>query len=137
MHTCTQALVYMKPLVGCGHCVSGDNCDYNSFTSQVTTNGIIYFGQPAVECCPVRFQDLRSDAVAFVAPYWIDNDPSVQGSVSYEALIQGDPLVQEVSDFISKSQGTVFSGEWMLVAFWLDVPEAFLEEQVSIPPRRL
>lgn len=65
-----------------------------------------------------------------MAPYWIDNDPSLQGSVCYEVHVQGSPLLQDVSNFVSRNQSVEFSGVWMLVAFWLDVPEYFFEEQV-------
>ena len=97
---------------------------------QVTTNGIITLGEPAVQCCPVRFEDIQIGTPAFVAPYWIDNDPSIQGNVSYSVFVQGDQLL-EVSSFISRTQRTSFRGTWMVVAFWLDVPEALLEQHVS------
>ena len=83
-----------------------------------------------MECCPIRFEDIQPGAAAFVAPYWIDNDPSVQGSVVYEVHERSSALLQRVSDFISRDQNVEFSGVWMLVVFWLDVPEFFFEHQV-------
>ena len=102
-----------------------------SLILQVNTNGVITLGEPAVECCPVRFEDIQFGAAAFVTPYWIDNDPSSQGNVSYSVFVRGSEQLQKVSSFISQSQRTSFIGTWMLVAYWLDVPEALLERQVS------
>ena len=58
----------------------------------------------------------------FLAPYWIDNDPSVAGLVSYEVFSGDSTQLNEVSDYISQSQCVQFSGTWMLVAEWDDVP---------------
>lgn len=92
-------------------------------------NGVIYLGAAMGECCPVPFTSVPSQATPFIAPYWIDNDPSVGGNVSYE--IHGDgPLLQLVSDYISSSQNRTFCGTWMVVAYWWDVPELFFEDLV-------
>ena len=98
---------------------------------QVTSDGVITIGEEAIECCPIRFDRIQVGASAFVAPYWIDNDPSTQGSVSYKVYAQGSPSLELVSDFISSDLSIEFSGVWMLVAFWQDVPEVFFEEQVG------
>lgn len=98
---------------------------------QVTTNGMITFGEPSVECCPVRFEDIPSTSVPFVAPYWIDNDPSIGGNVSY-AVFQSGSVIDDVSLFLSSVEGTLFRGIWMLVAYWEDLPESLLAEQVII-----
>ena len=95
---------------------------------QVTTNGRITIGEPAIQCCPVRFEDIHVGATAFIAPYWIDNNPSIRGNVSYSVFSQDSELLLTVSNFIAKSQQTSFIGTWMLVAFWRDVPEALLEQ---------
>ena len=87
-------------------------------------------GEDVIECCPIRFDHIRVGASTFVAPYWIDNDPSIQGNVSYGVHVQGSSSLQLVSDFISRDQEIEFSGLWMLVAFWQDLPEVFFEEQV-------
>ena len=105
-------------------------CIYCSLL-QVTSDGVIPIGEEAIECCPIRFDRILVGASAFVAPYWIDNDPSIQGGVSYEVHEQGSPSLELVSDFISSDLSIEFSGVWMLVAFWQNVPEFFFQEQVG------
>ena len=91
---------------------------------------MITIGEEAVECCPVTFEDIQFGATAFVAPYWIDNDPSAGGSVSYAVFSGSSPILQYVSEIISRNQSIDFRGVWMLVAFWSKVPEFFLHQQV-------
>ena len=93
---------------------------------------MITIGEAAIECCPIRFDRIQAGASAFVAPYWIDNDPSVQGNVSYEVHAQDSTSLEDVNAFISRNLSIEFSGVWMLVAFWQNVPEVFFEEQVGI-----
>ena len=93
---------------------------------------MITIEEEVIECCPIRFDRLQAGASAFVTPYWIDNDPSVQGNVSYEVHARGSSYLQDVNDFISRDQDIEFRGVWMLVGFWWDVPEVFIEEQVGM-----
>ena len=95
------------------------------------TNGIFYIGNHFGECCPSRFEDLPPGTTPFIAPYWVDSDPSVRGNVSYEVHNTSSPLLQQVSDYVSVSQNVSFSGTWMVVAYWWDVPELFLDDTVS------
>ena len=78
----------------------------------------------------MRFEDIHFGAAAFVAPYWIDNDPSIEGNVSYSVVVRDNELLQTVSNYIAQSQRISFNGTWMLIAYWLDVPEALLKQQV-------
>ena len=94
-------------------------------------NGVIYIGKHFGECCPLPFNQLPPGTTPFIAPYWIDSDPSVRGNVSYEAHGTNSSLLQQVSDYISVSQSLSFSGTWMMVAYWWDVPELFLDDTVS------
>ena len=61
-----------------------------------------------------------------MAPFWVDiniaNDDGV-GTVGYEVHDQNGLFLSQVSDFISRQQRTNFSGQWMVVAEWRDVPE--------------
>ena len=79
---------------------------------------------------PKPFSELASGTTSFTTPYWVDNDPSQGGSVSYEVHTGSSPLLSQVSDYISSSQSVEFSGTWMLVAYWLNVPE-FGSDKVS------
>ena len=97
---------------------------------QVFANGVIYIDSPIGECCPFDFSELSLEATPFIAPYWIDNDLSVRGNVSYEVHGAESLLLREVSDYISSSQNVTFSGTWMMVAYWWDVPELFLDDSV-------
>ena len=99
-------------------------------------NGIIYVGTNFGECCPLCFDELQCGTTPFIAPYWIDSDPSVRGNVSYEAHGTNSSLLQQVSDYISVSQNLSFNGTWMMVAYWWDVPELFLDDTVSSGPVR-
>ena len=92
---------------------------------------MITIGEEAIQCCPIRFDRIQVGAAAFVAPYWIDNDPSVQGNVTYQVFTEGNSFLELVSDYISRDQSIDFNGVWMLVAFWYDVPEVFFEERVG------
>ena len=98
---------------------------------QIMVNGVIYIGRSYGECCPLKFTALPLDATPFIAPYWIDSDPSVRGNVSYEVHTGNTSLLQQVSDYISSNQSVEFSGTWMIVAYWWDVPELFLDDTVS------
>lgn len=57
-----------------------------------------------------------------VAPYWDDIDLSATGRLRH-AVIESDlpTILQDISDFISTSQNTVFNAEWALVAEWMNV----------------
>ena len=94
-------------------------------------NGLIYIDKRTGECCPMRFENIPARTTPFIAPYWIDNDPSLRGNVSYEVHTTGSPLLNQVNDYISSNQNAQFRGTWMMVAFWWDVPELFLEDTVS------
>lgn len=63
-----------------------------------------------------------------MAPFWADADPNNTagiGEVSYEvhSNSNGGDLLANVSEFISEKEGVQFSGVWMLVADWSDLPE--------------
>ena len=91
---------------------------------------MITVGEEAIQCCPIRFDRIQAGAAAFVAPYWIDNDPFVQGNVTYEVFTDNSSL-KNVSEYISRDQSIDFTGVWMLAAIWYDVPEVFFEERVG------
>ena len=93
-------------------------------------NGIIYIDSPVGELHPKPFMCLPPRTTPIIAPYWIDNDPSVGGNVSYEVHTTGSPLLRNVSDYISSNQHVRFTGTWMMVAYWWDVPELFLNNTV-------
>jgi hypothetical protein len=91
----------------------------------VIENGVIFFGMVTDEFSPheLSADDFPySDTKPFVAPYWIENDLSQGGNVSYGVFTEDSTLLIEVSDFISQSESVEFSGTWMLVAYWINVP---------------
>ena len=95
-------------------------------------NGLLYLDSSMGECCPLDFSQIPSGSTPFIAPFWVDSDPSVRGNVSYEVHPSPcSPLVQLVSDYISVSEGVDFCGTWMMVAYWWDMPELFLDYTVS------
>ncbi len=79
-----------------------------------------------IDCCPHKFPSIAHHS--FVAPFWADvniDNTDVVGEVSYEAhdSSTGGDLLDEVSSFVSEEEGVQFSGTWMLVAEWSNVPE--------------
>ena len=69
---------------------------------------------------PSLFPGSNNDYI--VAPFWADNDITHEGQISYESH-QGTDLLTHVSFFIRQLLQTDFSGTWMLVAEWEDVPQ--------------
>ena len=97
---------------------------------QVGTNGIISFGSGFYEWNSELFPGLEADVsnVYLAAPFWSDVDISSGfGSIFYEILSAGDDrsedLLASVSDFITNQTDRQFSGSWMMVAQWNEVPE--------------
>ena len=58
-----------------------------------------------------------------VAPFWADHDIRPEGEISYEVHNTSTSLMSTVSNFIRKTQQNEFSGTWMLVAEWSNVPQ--------------
>ena len=100
------------------------------YTFQVGTNGIISFGLPFYLSSAVLFPGSFSDVTNtyVVAPFWSDVDIRSVGEIFYEVHSTGDStrsddLLASVSEFITNQTGNQFSGLWMLVAQWDEVPE--------------
>ena len=76
---------------------------------------MITIEEAAIECCPIRFDRIQVGASAFVTLYWIDNDPSIQGSVSYKVHTQGSTSLEDVNAFISRNRvmNSVECGCWL------------------------
>ena len=89
--------------------------------NQVSTNGYITFeGSALADPFPQRFPLNLHDYT--VAPFWDNGDISVAGRISY--TIGSELLVECVSDFISSQLCVRFTGRWMLLAEWYQVPLA-------------
>ena len=93
---------------------------------QVGTNGYFSFGTRRTVYTPSRFS-FTSTPNYLVAPFWADIDIRINGSISYEvhstsAGSSSIALLNRVSTFISNQKNTQFSGNWMLVASWSQVP---------------
>ena len=97
---------------------------------QVNANGIIFINSSSGVSSPTNFAMLPQGSTPFIAPYWFDNDPSSHGNVSYEIHPKSSPLLTQVSEYISNRESVQFTGNWMMVAYWLDVPELFSEDVV-------
>ena len=90
---------------------------------QVSTEGYLSFGR-AVRCCPSLTSD-TADSDYIVSPFKADiNIANGQGNVSYEVhdISTSPGLLSRVSSFIRQQELNNFSGTWMLVAEWSDVP---------------
>ena len=93
---------------------------------QVGTNGYFSFGIRRTITRPSLFSS-TSPYNYLVAPFGADIDIRIHGSISYEvhstsAGSSSIALLNRVSTFISNQKNTQFSGNWMLVASWSQVP---------------
>ena len=105
------------------------------FFNQVCTNGHISFGV-ATPYIYIIYADLFDEYffAPLVAPYLIDIDHSFGvGNISYEVhtVTTSKSLLSKVNSLINEHMGTQFSGEWMLVAEWKDVPRYLIPDTVS------
>lgn len=97
------------------------------FTSgylQVETNGFFSFGErPTMSESPSLFNGTNNSGYR-VAPYWSDIDTSTGGRVSYEIHTNKTSLIlmNKVSKYIREREQNTFSGTWMLLAEWNNVP---------------
>ena len=93
---------------------------------QVTNDGYFSFGRP-VTCCPDLSLSSTVRSNYIVAPFASDtNIASGTGSVSYEVhnMTTSPGLLSKVNKYIQQSEQVRFSGTWMLVAEWKDVPQS-------------
>ena len=58
-----------------------------------------------------------------VAPFWTDNEAAA-GGISYEVHtnVTAGGVLSKVSSFISAREGVEFSGRWMLLIDWREIP---------------
>ena len=102
----------------------GHACRRNSVVCykiiQVHTNGLIFIDGKIGLVTPQMFSSIASGS--FIAPDWVDNNPSMGGSVSYEVHNDGSALLRQVSCAISSRENINFRGTWMLVVYWFNVP---------------
>lgn len=106
--------------------------------TQIGTNGYFSFGTAVNDFSPSLFP---AEHNYLVAPYWADIDISSSGQISYEtyedsgAVNDGDGSgfsgnsslpttpISLISRYISEIEGIQFSGRWMLLAKWDEVPQ--------------
>ena len=87
-------------------------------------NGFFTF-QPFDEYSPFEFYGNRN--ISLVAPYFADTDISKGiGSVTYEvhndSIIPSSNILSQVDSLIVEHKQTQFSGKWLMVAEWKNVP---------------
>lgn len=104
------------------------NSFYTLFISQISTNGIISFGEPFYVLPPSLFPGTASTVAGsyLVSPFWADVDITLKGGIHYEIhpgnTAASSTVLTTVSDFVSEREGVVFEGTWMLVVTWESVP---------------
>ena len=96
---------------------------------QVDTNGYFKFEDSPGYCCP----EDRMDSDYLIFPYWDDtntDNPYEQGQVSYEVHTTDTSaaVLSQVSKFLEEVQEVEFTGLWMVLAQWSDVPSQQLLE---------
>ena len=109
-----------------------DSCyDCVSAPMQVSTNGILSFGRAFPYHSPHPFPG-TSFYNFLIAPFWADTDISGGvGNVSYELHENETDAMGWVNTFISQQQQINFTGSWMLVAEWRNVP-AYQGQQTEV-----
>ena len=91
--------------------------------SQVCTNGYFVFDRELTTFTPYLFPG--SGLSSIVAPFFTDIDVSGGvGQIKYEIhnTATSEHLLTNVSNLINEHVGAEFSGEWLLIAEWKDVP---------------
>ena len=92
---------------------------------QVSTNGVISFGLPFSDYSAILFYMNMQHHV--VAPYWIDNDASRNGIVSWQIHNSGDSILSDdiinrVSNFIRmNTNSTNFNGKYVFIGNWSEM----------------
>ena len=96
---------------------------------QVSANGLVTMGSLPGQTFSNRDFPLSGGSYYALAPFWVDLDPSVTGSISYEIHDCLDrsrdsiSLLERVSDFVSEREEVNFQGTRMIVVLWEDIPE--------------
>ena len=65
----------------------------------------------------------NSSNYSIVAPFAADTSITYRGSVRYNTFTTGDTNINTVSSYIRSQLGGSFSGSWMIVADWYNVPQ--------------
>ena len=91
---------------------------------QVGTNGYLSFDKVFTDYLAFEFPGLGD--VTLVSPFFCDIDISKgTGSISYEVHTAGQSTVifSDINTIVREQMETDFSGTWLLVAEWRNVPE--------------
>lgn len=103
---------------------------------QVSTNGLISFGEGSSNADPELFPTSTPDVFwsYIIAPFWADFSTTTGGLVSWEihnTSLSSD-LIAQVNQLIQVEYGDEdFSGTWMMVGFWEDIPSS-TQQSVSL-----
>ena len=94
---------------------------------QVSTNGLISFGLSVPFTTGGLFYATNINQYDVVAPYWIDNDASLNGIVSWQIHNSGDSILSDdiihrVSNFIRmNTNSTNFNGKYVFIGNWSEM----------------
>ena len=89
---------------------------------KASTNGYFSLGAKPPSSSLRRFS-ASSCYYSVVAPFAADMSTTQAGSVRYNTFITGDTNINTVSSDIKSKLGGSFSGTWMIVADWYNVPQ--------------
>ena len=91
-----------------------------SLSFQISTNGYFSFTQAVDDPNSSPFPNENN---FIVAPFWTDNEAAA-GGISYEVHtnVTAGGVLSEASSFISAREGVEFSGRWMLLIDWREIP---------------
>ena len=94
------------------------------FPPQISTNGLISFDISIPFFFNFPFPGFLANFYV-IAPFWDDINTNNGGTISYE-IHQGDSsAMQTVSAYVSAQTGEDFTGYWMMVVLWSEVPPFF------------
>ena len=87
---------------------------------QIETNGYFSFDKGFYS---YNFVQLSGN-YSIVAPFFTDIDITIGGNISFQVYtrMNGSEELGNVSQAINDKEGTFFSGTWMVVAQWREVP---------------
>ena len=83
-----------------------------------------YFSLGSIPPSPTLYKFSTSRSYSVVAPFAASISVFYTGSVRYNTFTTVDTNINTVSSYIRSELGGSFSGTWMIVADWYNVPQS-------------
>ena len=82
-----------------------------------------YFSLGSIPPSPTLYTFSTFRSYSVVAPFAASISTTYTGSVRYNTFTTGDTNINTVSSYIRSQLGGSFSGSWMIIADWYNVPQ--------------